>query len=57
MRSRIMKEIYTKFTGIAGPKRVMANIATNHCGIRLLVPVIDLSQVMEIVPITKRIVS
>lgn len=55
-----MKEIYTKFTPIAGTKTVMANTATKHCGIWPLVPIIDLSHVMEILtmfPSPSRVVS
>lgn len=49
MMTRIMKEIYTKFTCIAGTKIVLADIVTKHCGIWTLVPITDLSHVMEIV--------
>lgn len=44
-----MKETYAKFTHIAGTKQAMTNIVTEHSGIWPLLPITDLSHVMEIV--------
>lgn len=44
-----MKETYAKFTRIAGTKWAMTNIVTEHRGIWPLLPITDLSHVMEIV--------